>query len=220
MSFEAKFSPEAEKVSLERMREIITRIIQNNSDDLHPAILEYFEDEDLAKELFQKFQDDAIEEYIVHSCKFANFIPHARSTDTGFFGKEKTIPETKHGDERIRSEEKGRKLDLEVLKKNGIDPQKVLFFRVTQPVEEGKAKPEYYWTSNYFETRNGLRQEISSDLRSKSIILVADLETISNNGGLIEDMNDCGGLSVRQCSPDETFAQDKALVRIGRIKKG
>ncbi|NCU41358.1 MAG: hypothetical protein EOM19_01370 [Candidatus Moranbacteria bacterium] len=213
MRFEEKFSPEENKESLERMRKIITRITQSNLDDLHPGILEYFEDEDLAKEFFQKFRDDAMEEYIIHSCKFANFIPQARNINTGFFGKEEIIPETKHDDGRIRPKEKGRTLDLDVLKKNGIDPQNVLFFRVTQPVKEDEIKPEYYWTSNYFEAKNGLQQEIPLDLRATSIILVADLEAISKNGGLIEDMNDCGGLSVRQGS-SESFDQNRALVQL------
>ncbi len=102
------------------------------------------------------------------------------------------------------------------MEKNKIDPQKVLFFRVTQPTQEGEIKPEYYWTSDYFETRKGLRQEIPSELRAVSIILVADLESISKNGGLIEDMNDCEGLSVRQCGL-KGFDQRFVLARIRKI---
>ena len=199
---------------LEKMETLINDLMREKREDLNPIVLEYFEDKDLARALFQKFQDNtSIKEYILHSCKFFSFLSRERNKqgEGGFFGREEIIPETKHSDGRIRSEEKGRKLDLEVLKKNGIYPQNVLFFRVTQPAKEGETKPEYYWTSNYFETKSGLQQEIPSNLRATSIILVADLETISENGGLIEDINDCGGLSVKQYG-SESFDQNTALV--------
>jgi len=69
------------------------------------------------------------------------------------------------------------------LKTKGIDPSKVLFFRITQPTDN--PKPEYYWTSDYSEVQKGLTAEISPEQRKTSIILVADLETINGNGGLI-----------------------------------
>lgn len=209
-----KNNMEGKKESLEKMKTLIDDLMREDGENLHPVVLEYFEDKDLAKALFEKIKQSDIKKYIVHSSKFFSFLSQKRNDkEEGFFGKYVTIPETEYSDGRKRPGESGRILRIETLKKYGIDPQEVLFFRVTQSAKEGENKPEYYWTSNYFETKSGLQQEIPSDLRTTSIILVADLETINKNGGLIEDMNDCGALSVRQYG-SENFDQNTALVHL------
>jgi hypothetical protein len=82
-------------------------------------------------------------------------------------------------------------------------------FRITQPSEQ--AKPEYYWTADYFEAHKGLQQEVSGEKRRRAVILIADLKMISQNGGLIQDVNDSGSLDVRQIGTG-SFDQKKALV--------
>jgi hypothetical protein len=69
-------------------------------------------------------------------------------------------------------------------------------FRVTQP--STTPKPEYYWTSDYFEVTRGLHAEISIEDRTNSVILVSSLEDINKNNGLMVDIDGESGLTVRQ----------------------
>lgn len=96
---------------------------------------------------------------------------------SGLLGEEITIPETQHAGGRQRRAESGYKINVDYLKTIGLDPKKILFFRATQP--SLTPKPEYYWTSDYFETVRGLTAEIPPEQRKTSVILVADLETIN-----------------------------------------
>ena len=91
-----------------------------------------------------------------------------------------------------------------------IDPSKVLFFRRTIPSKD--PKPEFFWTSDYFETRQGLTAEISPKNRDTAIIIVASLDAINKNGGLIQDINDDQGIAVRQIGTDN-FDQNLALTK-------
>jgi len=126
-------------------------------------------------------------------------------------GEEVNISETAHEDGRTRRAESGQRVNVEYLRSQGIDPSKVLFFRITQ--DSDTPKPEYYWTSDYGETQRGLRVEVSPEKRKTAVILVADLETINQNDGLIQDMNDDEGLAVRQIGTGN-FDQRKALAKI------
>jgi len=123
---------------------------------------------------------------------------------TGLFAEEAHIPATKHADGRIRREESGYKVNVDYLRTLEIDPSKILFFRITQPSEE--PKPEYYWTSDYLEALRGLDRE------DNAVILVSTLDAINQNCGLMQDINDDEGISVRQIGTGP-FAQKKAIAR-------
>lgn len=124
------------------------------------------------------------------------------------FGEEVTIPQSAKADGGLRDIQTGRKINVDYVEQQGIDPEKVFFFRRTQPSTQ--PKPEYFWSSDHAEVTRGLTVEIPVAAREKSVVLVADLKTISTNGGLIEDINDIG--AVRQIGL-EPFDQGKAIAR-------
>jgi hypothetical protein len=130
----------------------------------------------------------------------------------GLFGKEILAEESFHEDKEKRRSKSGYYINLQYLREVGINVDRVLFFRLTQPLLENEFKPELYWTSDYFETRKGLRVEVAGEQRESSIVLVASLEAISKNGGLIQDVNDDNGLAVRQLE-NKSFSQSEALVK-------
>lgn len=144
--------------------------------------------------------DEKLAALMVNCEKFARSISSERKKrwggDFGLFREEVIIPETIHHNGRTRRSEQGYRIDVEYLRSIGVDPSKVLFFRITQPSDT--PKQEYYWTSDYRETKQGLTAEIPVSQRSSAVILVADLDTINSNGGLIQDINDDQGLAVRQ----------------------
>lgn len=100
-----------------------------------------------------------------------------------------------HRDGRPRRAESGARLDLERVKECGIDPTKVLMFRVTQPSDE--PMPELYWTTDFIEVRGGLGLELGKQ-RETSVILIDTLDSVASNGGLMRDINDDAGIAVRQ----------------------
>lgn len=185
---------------------------------VNPFILEDFKDPDFFNSLPTEIRDSdqVLSEFLDNSGRFNNIIRLERekrwSNDTsGLLGEKVDIAETLHAEGRKRRSESGYKINVDYLKTRGIDPSKILFFRATQP--SGTPKPEYYWTSDYFETRRGLTTEIPAEQRKTAIILVADLETINKNGGLIQDINDDNGLPVRQIGTDG-FDQNLAIAKI------
>ncbi len=171
-------------------------------EEVDPLVFESLEDEKLFNALPAevKNSDEKLAEYILHCSKFSFVVGKERHSEGGLFGPTHEIPETAHADERMRRAEAGTTINVDYLRTVGIDPSKVLFFRVTQP--STTPKPEYYWTSDYIETQRGLQQEIAGERRKTAITLVADLETINKNGGLIQDINDDQGLAVRQIGTD------------------
>jgi hypothetical protein len=155
-----------------------------------------------------------LEEFIRHSFRFHHATE--RGTSTGAIAGEDITIETGehnllHTGEQRRTES-GSKVDIERIEKLEIDPSKVLFFRVTQPSDT--PKPEYYWTSDSVEARNGLTWELGEQAET-AIVLVATLDTIAQNGGLIEDVNDDQGVAVRQIDLGP-FDQKKALYSFER----
>lgn len=92
----------------------------------------------------------------------------------------------------------------------GVDPEKVLMFRVTQP---GGPKPEYYWTTDFMEARGSLALELGEAQRKTSIILVDTLLSVAENGGLIRDMNDDQGVAVRQIGT-APYDQESAIAAV------
>ena len=123
-----------------------------------------------------------------------------------------THPLNVHVDGSPRRHEEGHLLSLNGVRKAGIDPSKVLFYRVTQPADG--AKPEYYWTSDALEVRTGLRSELGHNADT-AVVLVSTLEEIAKNGGLIDDINDDQGHAVRQASFD-SFDQQRSLFTFPR----
>ncbi len=185
---------------------------------LHPFVLEFFEDTKLLHALPKTITSDErnLRDLILNMSKFYNILHLERKKSgqgdvSGLFGEEVHIPETSHASGKIRRAESGARINVNFLRNQGTNPARVLFFRLTQPSDQ--PKPEYYWTSDYFETQHGLTQEIPSEQRKTAIVLVASLDVINNNGGLIQDINDDGGLAVRQIG-SHNFDQNLALAKI------
>ncbi len=185
---------------------------------VNPFTTEYFHDPDLFHALPSEIRnhDALLSEYIEHTGNFNNLISSERSKrfqgDTsGLFGEEVTVAKTKTSNGRLREEETGYKINVDYLKTIGIDPARVLFFRATQPMSD-QPKPERYWTSDFNETVKGLNREIPPTLRKTAVILVSDLQTVADNGGLLQDINDDSGLAVRQISP-APFNQHRAITQ-------
>jgi len=200
-----------------RMDGITNNLIERGN-QVNPFILKYFKDPDLFNSLPSEIRDSdqMLSELLDNSGKFNDIIHLEREKrwngDTsGLLGEKVDIAETLHAGGRKRRAESGYKINVDYLRTKGIDPSKVLFFRASQPTDE--PKPEYYWTSDYFETQRGLTVEIPAEQRKTAVILVADLETINKNGGLIQDINDDEGLPVRQIGV-AGFDQSLAITKI------
>lgn len=185
-------------------------LLENAKESINPMICEALEDERLFRALPEsiKNSDQLLAELLLHSGKFDSLVSQERHTTNGLFGEDCAISKTTHADGRVRRAESGKKINVDYLKTVGIDPAKVLFFRTTQP--SVTPKPEYYWTSDFLETQRGLQQEIAGEKRKTAVTLVANLEIINQNGGLIEDINDDQGLSVRQIN-ENGFDQNQAI---------
>lgn len=194
--------PEAEARVKSELEPIIALLVSRGA-VINPFVLEIFEDSHLFYALPESLRKDSerFADFIEHSSKFDDAIQHFRERNsrgdmTGLLGPDVIIPPSIHADGRLRDEEEGPVLQLQALIDEGIDPAKVLMFRVTQPSDN--PKPEFYWTSDYFETVNGLGEEVPPGQRATAVILVGDLATINGNEGLIQDVNDDSGMSVRQ----------------------
>jgi hypothetical protein len=142
-----------------------------------------------------------------HNSRFQDLLRNRES----FLGEEVNIGLNYHQDGRERVFESGRRINIDAIKEQGIDPRFILVYRVTQP--SYVSKPEYYWTTDFFEVIHGLRREISLEHRKKSVILFSTLDQINKNGGLIMDVNDDNGLAVRQIS-NKPFNQNLCLSRV------
>jgi hypothetical protein len=156
----------------------------------------------------------SIKEYLRHSNRFA-FLDRERLFDRS---QPVVIPESSNNLTQLgnlRPEETGYRLDMDFVRASGIDPAKVLYFRATQP---GGPKPEYYWTSDINEAKRELREELGVQAAAAAV-LVSSLEDISCNGGLMNDINDDGGVAVRQIGLDN-FNQNDALLVLGRSTVG
>ena len=162
------------------------------------------------KPLLDAFERQGVDiaEVVAYSSKF-----HLMSQE--LFSEEVELPEGhgSHQNGHPRRAESGKKLELERVKQAGIDPSKVIFFRVTQPSDQ--PKPEFYWTTDFVETRGGLSVELGKQ-RQTSVILIDTLESIANNGGLMRDINDDAGIAVRQLGLD-SYDQTTAIGRISGI---
>lgn len=199
-------------VAEEKINWLVSRSAEEGI-EIDVKIAEYFKDSAFFNSLPSSIKDseDALLSYLQNSSKFDGIITLERNKapskeKEGLLGKEIILTEGFHADGRQRRVEEGYLIQLDYLKELKIDPSKVLVFRVTQPSNE--PKPEYYWTTDLFETKRGLRREISPEKRSTSVILVGDLDTISKNGGLIQDVNDDNGMAFRQIGVREFDQKD------------
>ncbi len=175
---------------------------------VHPFIYEYFTDPKFFNSLPSLIRQNpiAMVKLLSANSRFYDVV-----NDSGLYGNEIRIASNAHENEMQRILESGPKVNLEYLRKKEIDPAHVLVFRITQP--SGVAKPELYWTTDFYETQKGLRKEISEDNRRNTVLLISNLETISRNGGLIRDINDDNGLSVRQIN-NKSFNQNLCISRV------
>ena len=194
------------------------RILDAQGVEVHPMVLESFLDPSFFKSLPEGIKKDPLEltVYIGNSSRFADAVTSQRSLrakgdETGLLGKNVDIPETAGADGTVRPAESGQLFQTEALRKMGINPDYVLFFRLTQPADE--PKPEAYWTSDFYESQRGLQQEISGEKRARAVTLVAGLTEIDRDGGLIQDRNDDGGMSVRRIT-QQPFDQNRSLAII------
>lgn len=172
--------------------------------DVNPFVLDYFGDPRFFNSLPSEVRgnNQLLSEYIANMSKFYGLvgkerIRRATGDKSGLFAEDVELPESTHADGRTRRAENGHRVNVDYLRSAGIDPSKVLLFRLTQPMGD-KPKPEYYWTSDFHEPTKGLTQEVSPEQRARAIILVDSLDRINGNGGLIQDINDDSGISVRQ----------------------
>lgn len=176
---------------------------------LSPVFLDKYDDQALLDALAQNGAID-IKELIRHSARFAEL------SQTGdIYGPVMEIPESPDNtmwDGQPRRHETGHTIDLDKVRAGGVDPDQVLYFRVTQPSDT--PKPEYYWTTDLTEVRNGLNQELGPHAVTAEI-LVSTLGTIAQNEGLIRDVNDDGGVPVRQIGL-APFDQSGAIAVLNR----
>jgi len=206
-----------ENAEVDKMMSVVIDLLRKQGEQVSPFISETF-DPDLFQSLPEEIRGDEQElaVFVLNMSKFSKIISlerreRSRRDMSGLLGEEIQIEETTHSNDRKRRAESGKRVNIDFLRDQGIDPTKVLFFRSTQPADQ--PKPEFYWTSDYYETRRGLRREISQEKRKTAIILVASLDVINKNGGLIQDINDDSGLAVRQIGTDN-FDQNLALTEI------
>lgn len=212
-------SPQAPKLSEEDRKRLETAADSATADGYSVDMLvrETFFDPEFVESLPAEIRErpEVLKEYLVNTSRFHDLLheerARAQGDQAGLFGATADAPEVAHEDGRTRHAESGRRIRLDYLRGAGVDPAKVLYFRATQPSD--MPKPEYYWTSDFFETLKGLNAEIPEAQRKSAVVLVADLETVSGADGLIEDRNDDNGLPVRQLGT-APFDQASALTKI------
>lgn len=176
---------------------------------IDPYVCEMFTDDTLVSSLSEyiKSHPGAMSEFI----KNCSLFRRAQSNPL-LYGDMIHIPETPHGDGRTRPEQLGPEILVSQLKELGIDANRVLFFRRTQPTA-ATSNPELYWTSDYFETRKGLQAEIPDEQRATSVVLCSTLQEIASDSRLIRDVNDDIGISIRR-ERIEPYDQKRALAVI------
>ncbi|MBP7820755.1 hypothetical protein KA025_00315 [Candidatus Saccharibacteria bacterium] len=183
-------------------------------EDVNPAFLDKIDNEELIIGLLEAAEPSGIPiaEYIRHSNRFSNINRFGE-----IFGRGSPIVIEESEDNlyqsgRLRPSEMGYTLSFQYLEDNDIDPSLVLYFRATQPSDV--PKPEYYWTSDFGEVKNGLGRELGNHADT-AVILVSTLKDIANNGGLMSDINDDSGIAVRQIGLG-TYDQSRALFILPR----
>jgi hypothetical protein len=203
-----------------KVDQLIGDAISEPNTRLNPFVLERFSEKKMLFALPKEILNDPkkLAEYIDNSCAFENLFAEEmtrrwKNEQQGLFGPRIAIAETTKETGDVRRSEEGYRINLDYLRSKHVDPSKVLFFRVTQPSDT--PKPEYYWTTDYFETERGLSQEIPNEKRRTAVTLISDMQTIAGSQGLIQDINDDRGLPVRQIDT-APFDQRQCLAIIGK----
>ncbi len=212
------FGPQIKADHMPVLERSVDAIRSKYHEDIDPLTYQIFSDGQLYKALPDEYKVDPLgfENLILNTSRFTRITQREMSRrwdgdKSGLFGEEVQIPETTRSGGRTRRAESGYRINVDYLNKYNIDPKKVLFFRTTQP--SATPKPEWYWTTDFFETQKGLSAEISPEDRQKSVTLVASLDAINHNGGLIRDINDDQGIAVRQIKP-LSFDQKQSIAII------
>lgn len=186
---ETSQNPAIPKTNLAAINDELTA----EGEPIHPGLYDKLDDDPRLLDVLASRIGADLKEYIRHSNRY-----QIAARREPIFGKVVAIPpavDNLHGDGQSRRHEEGPMIDLDAVRQAGVDPDHVLYFRVTQPSEI--PCPEYYWTSDFSEVRNGLNRELG-DTAETAVILVSTLGHIAQNGGLIRDINDDGGVAVRQ----------------------
>ncbi|MFH1089905.1 MAG: hypothetical protein V1716_05810 [Candidatus Uhrbacteria bacterium] len=195
----SKKHPDADRIVADLSNQLSRRGIE-----LYPIAWEIFTDKLFLDALPPEIREnpEQLALYAEHTGKLFDLLPRG-----GFYGERLTLPRTGENG-RIHEPDEGPRILLGVLRELGCDPNYVLMFRLTQPSAE--PKPEAFWTTDFFETQRGLSQEIFGDRRKSAVTLISTLATVAGEGGVIRDINDDGGLAVRQIDP-QPFDQKKAI---------
>jgi hypothetical protein len=198
-----QFGPHRDALASVQVEELLTKLASTGA-QVSPVAAEAFSCRPFLEALPPSVRMDAAQmySYLEHSCRFGCI------REERYLGDIRDVPQSLHEDGRVRRAESGREVLLDRIREAGISPEHVLVYRCSQPA--GEPKPEYYWTTDFWEACRGLQAEISPTKRQSSVILVSTLADIATNGGLIRDINDDGGLAVRQIGLGP-FAQEKCL---------
>lgn len=212
MASEIDFGDSGGSASKPEIEVLFTRLHQEGI-SCPPMIEDTFRDEKVSGLMLEKFtSEDERYGYLKNTAAFDNLRSaeqwRAAAGESGLFGPELTLPESPKADGSMRPAETGSQINLEYARKSGLDPDKVLVFRATQPTTD--PKPEAYWTTDYYETRKGLSREMGEEKRASAVILVSTLGKINEGGGLIRDQNDDSGLPVRRID-SRPFDQKESL---------
>ncbi len=155
-----------------------------------------------------------MKEYVRHSHRFSMLSHDLDSVLNGRVAISSGDGNTRQNGQERRDEE-GSVIDLDLVRTQGVDPSKVLYYRVTQPATpDNPLKPEYYWTSDSLEVRTGLGKELAGK-DATAVVLVSTLDMIAENGGVMTDVNDDSGVAVRQIGLGP-FSQQNTLFRFAR----
>ncbi|MES2437408.1 MAG: hypothetical protein V4519_05360 [Patescibacteria group bacterium] len=180
-------------------------------EQVNPLIYEVFTDRNFIEAIPNDIKGNTqlLGLYFRNTCLFADL----RKNKISIFGEEIVHESLPMANGVLRPKEGGKEIHLEALREAGIDPESVFYYRRTQPSELGTAKPEYYWTSDYWEVIRGLTKEISGQERQTSKILCTSLAELGSDSKLTLDINDDEGIPVRRVSIDP-YDQSRVLFAI------
>lgn len=188
----------------ERLIDALRLRLSEKGVELHPAMERLFEKKAFFEALPNDLRNDAerLAQYAEHGSRLMELLHDER-----VYGEWLSLPRTGK-DGRVHAPTEGQRVNLNVLRELGCDPEFVLAFRVTE--QSDTPKPEPFWTTDYFETQRGLHQEIPEEQRAKAVTLMSDLATLAGEAGLVRDINDDSGLAIRQIDM-KPFNQKQAL---------
>jgi len=108
---------------------------------------------------------------------------------------------------RYGNEESGLEINFDKLEQEGIDPKKVLVFRITSS-EPPNLHTEAYWTTDVDAFL--MMYEYSEEMKSESYILISTLSNVAGDGTVNIDRMDTSGASIHRMS-NENLQADQLL---------